>query len=57
MAKNPPPGAGRVGAVRKRAQVYNPKNKRWTKMDKKSGRFMDQNSKPARTFKGVRKVK
>ena len=55
MATNPPPGPGRVGAVRKRDQVYNPKNKRWTKRgaDKK---FMDQNAKRKATFKGVRKI-
>ncbi len=31
MATNPPKGAGRVGAVKERDQVYNPKNDRWTK--------------------------
>ncbi len=55
MAKNPPKGPGRVGAVKDRDQVYNPKNDRWTKRDDQ-GQFIDQkaNVKP---FKGVRKNK
>jgi len=57
MAKNPPPGAGRVGAVKGRKQVYNPKNKRWTKIDTKTKKFIDQHSKKKTTFKGVRKHK
>lgn len=53
MAKNPPKGSGRRGAVKGRDQVYNPQNKRWTKRspDKK---FMDQKHNKT-TFKGVRK--
>ena len=53
MAKNPPLGPGRRGSVKKRSQVLNPRTKRWTKRDAKSGRFMDgkQNYAP---FKGVR---
>lgn len=53
MAKNPPKGPGRVGAVKGRNQVFNPKNSRWTKIDD-GGKFMDQkhDNKP---FKGVRK--
>lgn len=56
MATNGPKGKGRRGAVRKRSQVHNPKNKRWTKVNRKSKKFMDQkaNRKP---FKGVRKHK
>jgi hypothetical protein len=53
MATNPPEGPGRRGSVKKRDQVFNPKNKKWTKRgeDKK---FIDQksNNKP---FKGIRK--
>jgi hypothetical protein len=57
MAKNAPPGDGhRVGAVRNRSQVYNPRNDHWTKRDAGSGRFMDQKSDGA-PFKGVRKEK
>lgn len=54
MAKNPPKGPGRRGAVKDRDQVYNPKNKTWTKRgaDKK---FMDQYSEKKKPFKGVRK--
>lgn len=56
MAKNPPKGPGRVGAVKERDQVYNPHNKRWVKRDTETGKFIDQkeNNKP---FKGVRKNK
>lgn len=55
MATNPPPGPGRVGAVKKRDQVYNPKNKRWTKRGPKK-KFMDQYAEKEHSFKGVRKV-
>lgn len=56
MAKNPPPGAGRRGEVKKRDQVYSSQNSRWTKRgtDKK---FMDQMAPKATKFKGVRKIK
>ena len=55
MATNPPPGKGRVGAVKKRDQVHSPQNKRWTKRNLRDGRFIDQkfNKTP---FKGVRKI-
>lgn len=57
MAKNPPTGDGRrIGAVRKRSQVFNPKAKRWTKRDADSGKFMDQKA-DGTPFKGVRKEK
>lgn len=53
MAKNPPKGSGRVGAVKKRTQVFNPKIDEWVKRGP-SGRFMDikEDGKP---FKGIRK--
>jgi hypothetical protein len=55
MATNPPPGDGhRVGAVRDRSQVHNPKTDRWVKRDTDSGRFMDQKADPL-PFKGVRR--
>lgn len=55
MATNPPSGDGhRVGAVRERSQVHNPKTDRWVKRDTESGRFVDQKSDP-KPFKGVRK--
>jgi len=57
MAKNPPTGDGhRHGAVRKRSQVYNPQNDRWTKRDPDTGKFMDQKA-DDKPFKGVRKEK
>ena len=54
MAKNPPKGPGRKGAVRKRTQVKNPKTKRWIKRDKETGKFMDSKS-HKKPFKGVSK--
>lgn len=54
MATNPPKGFGRVGAVRNRDQVYNPRNDTWTKRDRE-GKFMDQKADNT-PFKGVRKI-
>lgn len=55
MAKNAPKGDGhRVGAVRDRSQVHNPKTDTWTKRDSETGRFMDQKA-DGTPFKGVRK--
>ena len=54
MAKNGPKGKGRKGEVKKRAQVFSGRNKRWTKVDAKTGRFMDQMAKKGKTFKGVK---
>ncbi len=54
MAKNGPKGHGRTGTVKKRAQVLSGRNKRWTKLDAKTGRFMDQMAKKGRAFKGVK---
>ena len=54
MAKNGKKGHGRVGKVKGRTQVLSPRNKRWTKVDGKTGRFMDQMSKKGKTFKGVK---
>jgi len=55
MATNPPKGAGRVGAVKDRDQVFNPHNNRWTKRDSER-KFMDQKA-DNDPFKGVRKIK
>ncbi len=55
MAINPPPGKGRVGAVKKRIQVWNPKTKRYTKINTDTHLFMDQFSKKNKAFKGVRR--
>lgn len=57
MATNPPKGAGRIGAVRKRVQVFNPKIKRWTEIDTKTNKFINQMEKKNQPFKGVRKYK
>lgn len=57
MAKNAPYGDGhRHGQVKKRSQVYNPKNDRLTKRDTHTGQFMDQKA-DDEPFKGVRKEK
>jgi len=54
MAKNGPKGRGRAGEVKARAQVLSGRNKRWTKVNAKTGKFMDQMSKKGRAFKGVK---
>ena len=54
MAKNGVKGKGRTGTVKRRSQVLSGRNKRWTKVDGKTGRFMDQMAKKGRSFKGVR---
>ena len=57
MAKNKPYGDNRrIGAVRDRSQVHNPKTDRWVKRDTDTGRFMDQKA-DKDPFKGVRKEK
>jgi hypothetical protein len=56
MAKNPPKGPGRRGAIKDRSQVYNPKIERFVKRDTDTGRFMDVKS-DDKPFKGVRKEK
>ncbi len=57
MAKNKTVGDGhRVGEVKKRSQVLNPKTGRYTKRDDVSGKFMDGKA-DAKPFKGVRKEK
>jgi hypothetical protein len=54
MAKNVRKGHGRKGEVKSRTQVLSGRNKRWTKVDAKTGRFMDQMAKKGRAFKGVK---
>jgi len=57
MAKNKPIGdKARKGAVKKRSQVLNPKNKLFVKRDSETGRFMDVKTSGGK-FKGVRKEK
>ena len=58
MAVNKPIGDNaRVGAVRQRSQVYNPKTDSWVKRDANTGRFMDVKTSNNTPFKGVRKEK
>ena len=58
MAKNKPYGDNaRVGAVKGRSQVYNPKTDSQVKRDTTTGRFMDVKTSSNSPFKGVRKEK
>jgi hypothetical protein len=54
MAKNGPKGHGRKGTVKKRSQVFSGANKRWTKVDSKTGKFIDQMAHKGKPFKGVK---
>jgi len=54
VAKNPPKGSGRRGAVKGRSQVKNPKTGRWVKRDRATGHFMNQKA-DSKPFKGVTK--
>lgn len=54
MAKNGPKGKGRKGTVKGRSQVLSGRNKRFTKVNNKTGRFMDQMAHKGKTFKGIR---
>ena len=57
MAKNKPAGDdARVGAVKERSQVLNPKTGKFVKRDSATGEFMDQKA-DDQPFKGVRKEK
>lgn len=58
MAKNKPYGDNaRVGVVKGRSQVHNPKADSWVKRDTTTGRFMDIKTSSNSPFKGVRKEK
>lgn len=53
MAVNRPYGDGhRIGAVKGRTQVFNPKTGLYVKRDRDSGRFMDVKTSSGK-FKGV----
>lgn len=56
MAKNGKPGKGRIGQVKGRSQVKNPKTGLWIKRDSGTGKFIDVKS-DRLPFKGVRKEK
>ena len=56
MAKIGKSGDGkRESAVKGRSQFFSGRNKRFTKVDAKTGRFMDQMAKKWKMFKGVKK--
>lgn len=58
MAVNKPYGDNaRVGAVKDRSQIYNPKTDKWVKRDSQTGKFMDVKTTDNKPFKGVRKEK
>lgn len=58
MAVNKPYGDNaRVGAVKDRSQVYNPKTDKWVKRDSQTGKFMDVKTTDNKPFRGVRKEK
>ncbi len=58
MATNKPYGDNaRIGAVKDRSQVYNPKTDLWVKRDTNTGRFIDVKTSSPTPFKGVRKEK
>ena len=56
MATNPPKGAGRIGAIRDRIQVFNPQNKHWVEIDTKTHLFKNQKA-DQDPFVSVRKYK
>jgi len=45
---------GRKGELKNRSQVFSGRNKRFTKVNNKTGRFMDQMAKKGKSFKSVR---
>jgi hypothetical protein len=54
MATNTGRSVSRVGAVKGRSQVLNPKTGRWTKRDTATGKFSSFKETPG-PYKGVRK--
>ena len=56
MAKNGPKGVGRIGAVKGRSQVRNPRTGIYTKRNTATGEFID-GKKDGTPFKGVRREK
>lgn len=58
MAKNKPYGDNaRVGVVKNRTQVQNPKTGLWVKRDSDTEKFMDVKTSSNKPFKGVTKEK
>lgn len=56
MAVNPPKNGRRIGAVRGRSQVFNPKTKQFVKRDTRTGKFLNVKQDGTK-FKGVRTEK
>lgn len=56
MATNPPKGPGRIGQIRQRSQVFNPKTQLYVKRNTATGEFID-NKMDGKPFKGIRKEK
>lgn len=56
MAVNPPKNGRRIGAVRKRSQVLNPKTGKYVKRDTVTGKFLNVKQDGTK-FKGVRTEK
>lgn len=54
MAKNKPIDNARIGAVKSRSQIFNPKTGLWVKRDSETGLFMDVKENCG-VFKGVRR--
>jgi hypothetical protein len=57
MAVNPPKDNSRIGAVKNRTQVQNPKTGLWTKRNSDNGLFMDVKTSSKKPFKGITKEK
>ncbi|PIR69853.1 MAG: hypothetical protein COU47_00230 [Candidatus Niyogibacteria bacterium CG10_big_fil_rev_8_21_14_0_10_46_36] len=56
MATNSSKHHHRKGLIRGRIQVFNPRNKRWTKIDTETHEFIDQYSRRWKAFKSIKKV-
>jgi len=54
MAKNGSKGRGRQGIIRNRSQVFSGHNKRFTKINNKTGRFMNQMAHKGKFFKSIK---
>lgn len=56
MAKNGRPGHGRIGPIKERVQVFNPKIKRFVEIDTSTHRFINVKA-DDKPFKDVRHYK
>ncbi len=56
MAVNKPNGDNaRIGAVKQRSQIHNPKTDLWVKRDTQTGKFVGVKTSSKTPYKGVRK--